>query len=334
MGWRGVFRAMAAAERRAQRARIAHAKQSERDAARRRKELLQQAAAMQAADEAVRARHEVQMFENYLDLVVSLHKDSWSPWDWQQVANGPPPARSQENERAAVAALQGYQPGLVDRATGNDKTKRAQLEAAILPARQQDALVYQQQYAQWEWYRRVGHGVVAGDIQAFRAVLDNLMPFEELEQLGTSVSVRSESPSYVEADVRVADADVIPTEEVKLLANGKLRNKSMAPGKYWALYQDHVCSPALRVGRELFALLPVPKAYVHVGRVGLNPATGHTDVLLLLSVAFDRASFMGLNFDRLDPSDAVAKYRPKMKFKKTTGFEPIEPLVPGRDISK
>jgi hypothetical protein len=159
------------------------------------------------------------------------------------------------------------------------------------------------------------------------------MPFEELEQMGTVVHVRSDAPWYIEADVLVADAEVVPSEERKLLANGKQQVSKMAAGKYWCLYQDHVCSAALRVGRELFALLPVNTAFVHVSRGGINPATGNQDRLPLVSVAFDRGSFMRLNFDRLDPSDAVNAYKPRMKFKKSTGFEPVELLVPASTMA-
>ena len=273
------------------------------------------------------------MFDNYLELIVSLHKDGWSPWEWNQVANAPPPPQTHDYERVAHGALVAYQPTLVDRTLGKDHIVRSQLEAAVHAARQQDAGIHQQIHAQWEWYRRVGHGVIQGDLAAYRTVLEHLMPFEELEQLGTAVGLRSEAPWYVEADVMVGDEDVIPAEERKLLASGKVSVKDMPKAKYWALYQDHVCSAALRVGRELFALLPVNTVFVHVGQRGLDSATGHHAVVPLVSASFDRASFMTLSFDRLDPSDAVSRFTHRMKFKKTTGFSPIEPIAPGNSMT-
>jgi len=100
----------------------------------------------------------------------------------------------------------------------------------------------------------------------------------------------------------------------------------MPKTKYWALYQDHVCSAAIRVARELFHLLPIARTYVHVAAEMLNTATGHSGPETVLSVEFDRDRLLGLNFDRIDASDAVESFRHAMNFKKTAGFSPVETL--------
>jgi uncharacterized tellurite resistance protein B-like protein len=46
----------------------------------------------------------------------------------------------------------------------------------------------------------------------------------------------------------------------------------------------------------------------------------------ILSVAMSRAVFAQLNFNRLDPSDAMENFPHLMEFKKTAGFGPVEPL--------
>ena len=119
---------------------------------------------------------------------------------------------------------------------------------------------------------------------------------------------------------------IVPTVDHKLLASGKLSTKEMPKAKYWGFYQEHVCSAAIRVARELFHLLPVGKVFVDVGTIRLNTATGHMDNDTFLSVEFDRGRLLGLNFDRLDPSDAVQSFTHRMEFKKSTGFVPIQPL--------
>jgi hypothetical protein len=67
---------------------------------------------------------------------------------------------------------------------------------------------------------------------------------------------------------------------------------------------------------------------VHVGTVRLNTATGHTGPETFLSAEFDRGRLLGLNFKRIDPSDAVQSFRNAMSFKKTTGFAPVDVLQP------
>ncbi len=332
MGWRGVVRSLEAAQRRDQRARVAHARQSQREATRARAALMQQHAAMMVATELARARYDVEVYENYLALIVSLHKDAWSPWDWHLISLSGPPAPSQEREHGALAALQSYQPSFADRTLGKDHIVRAQLEQALQLARQHDAAYSQQHYAQWGWYRRVGQGVAQGDLAAYVAVIEYLGPFGELEDLGTTVGVKTSAAWYLEATVTVRDAEIVPPQEMKLLASGKVSTKDMPKAKYWALYQDHVCSAAIRVARELLALLPVRTVFVNVGQPAVNSATGHDDLLPLLSVSFDRERFTSLNFDRIDASDAVSTFEHRMKFKKTSGFSAIEVMVPGNSM--
>lgn len=89
MGWQGVIRSMAAAERRSRRAHAAYARQQERAAMRRRRELLAQQAAQ---NELAHAQHQVQLFENYLELLVSVHKDCSDPWRWDRIVVQPRPS--------------------------------------------------------------------------------------------------------------------------------------------------------------------------------------------------------------------------------------------------
>jgi hypothetical protein len=109
--------------------------------------------------------------------------------------------------------------------------------------------------------------------------------------------------------------------------------KNMAAGKYWALYQDHVCSAGLRVARELFALLPIKVVFVHTYADAVDTATGHAAHVPIVSVAFEREKFGRLNFEALDASDAVGGFGGVMKFKKTSGFGKVEVLVPGNWVS-
>jgi hypothetical protein len=170
-------------------------------------------------------------------------------------------------------------------------------------------------------------GIVQSDLRSYQAVVDHLGPFEELESIGVNVRARIVEHSWAEAFTTVR-RDVVPPVEHKLLASGRLSSKDMPKTKYWSLYQDHVCSAAIRVARELFHLLPISRTYVHVAPVMLNTATGHLGPETVLSVEFDRERLLGLNFERIDASDAVESFTHAMSFKKTAGFSPVEMLQP------
>lgn len=153
------YRELQRQEREAERLRVQQAKESER----------------------LRAATEASRFENYLDLVVSLHKECGDAWDWQAIANmGPPspPARAATRESAAKLDLQSYSPGFFEKLFGGNKKKVAALTAAVAQARAVDegdyaqaTSQYQQAYAFWSERRALAARILAGDATVYQVAL-------------------------------------------------------------------------------------------------------------------------------------------------------------------
>lgn len=312
---------------------MAAQRRSERDAARQYRALVADRARWEKLAHQARGQYEVQMHEAYLDFIVSLHRDATNPWDWHAVTVSPEPDVTDDHEEYAMAEVRAYKPSLMDRMLGRDKERLREIYAVVEQAKLRDVATNKERYDQWVWYKRLAEGVLRGDLEAYATVLEYLAPFDELEQSGASVRTVVREPWYVEAFVTVRNEAVVPRDEKKLLANGNVSSKEMSAGKYWAYYQDYVCSAALRVGRELFHLLPLRKAYVHVGAPMLNSATGHYEPTTILSVEFERNELLSLNFSRVDASDAAERFRPNMKFKKTTGFSPVQNIEPASSLT-
>ncbi|XXX80089.1 hypothetical protein WMF30_15080 [Sorangium sp. So ce134] len=326
-----------ATARRIERAEAAARRRAERDALRRRRELIAQAAAVERMQDQQRAAYEVALFENYLQVIVSVHKECWNPWDWRQIAAAaPPPAPvyAGRHEAAAQHALQNYEPSVTEKLFKQDTKRRQTLAEDVGRARQQDQAEHhmalqqhQQAMAQWQWYSHVAQGVLSQDLDAYKAVLEYLSPFDELSELGIVVSLAEVQPGGVAVTCAVRDQEIVPTEERRLTAAGKLSVKAIPAGRYWELYQDHVCSCALRVAREIFGLLPVARVVVNVSTELLDASTGHKGPMTILGVNFVRPTFERLNLDMLDPSNAMTNFVHKMSFKKTKGFSAVSPLT-------
>jgi hypothetical protein len=80
----------------------------------------------------------------------------------------------------------------------------------------------------------------------------------------------------------------------------------------------------------MFALLPVETLIVTASADWLDSATGQTVEKPVLSVVMPRAGVARLDFDRLDPSDAVESFTHRGDFRasrKTEAFQPIEPFT-------
>ncbi|MBX3230661.1 MAG: DUF4236 domain-containing protein [Labilithrix sp.] len=309
---------------------------AERAARAEQRRLEAQARELARAEERQRAAYEVACFENRLALLTSLHKESWSPWDWNAIAASPPPPpppHLRNAEHAALQALSAWQPSFTDKMMGRVETVRQQLHAAVEQARAQEWGAYQQalghhqqEVARWQWFVNLARGINQGDLDAYEAALEHLSPFGELRQLGGEIEATALAPLVAEARLRVNGKDVIPAEILSLTKTGKRSTKKMPVQRFWELYQDHVCSAMFRIARELFALLPVEVALVHGRGWVLDTAIGNYVERALVSVAFTRTEFAALNLDLIDPSDALERFPHAMEFSKKVGLEPVDEI--------
>ena len=327
MGWKGTLRSLEADARR-----------REREARRRQRELERQHAQVEKMQEMERAAYEVQVYENYIDVLLSVHKDCAQPWDWEEIYSAPPPTkphRSDKREGAAQAELDGFKPGLTDKLLGRTESKREELVRAIARASEadegayQDALkAYEQDHADWQATRELARRILDGNPNAFTDAITQVDPFREIEGLGSSIKWSADDISAIEVTLCVNDEEVIPKESKTLLKSGKLSVKPMAKTKFYELYQDYVCGCVLRLARELFALLPYEMAIVTAESEILNTQTGHLEMQPILSVAIPRRTLEVLNFETLDPSDSMNNFVHRMNFMKTKGFRAVDAVSP------
>lgn len=170
--------------------------------------------------------------------------------------------------------------------------------------------------------------VLAGDIDAYFKVIEEADPFDDLLEFGSSFEVGTDDPSILEIEFRVMSGEVIPQNKLSLKADGGLSEKPFTKSEYFDLVQDYVASTILRVARDTFALLPVQKVLIHAVDTQLNTATGNEDEITIVSVMIKRDALMTINFERIDPSDCLAGFEINEKFKKTSGFAPVDRILP------
>ncbi len=306
---------------------LGSSRKTSRAAAQRRRELLAQQREQEKMLELQRAQYEVDLFENQIDVITSVHKDCTEEYDWQSIKDSLPPFEMGEvgpYEKQAIANLETFKPSWRDRLFNRVEIRKQGLYEEIEKAKQRD----KEAYREWELLKESATKVLNGDVNTYLEIIREFAPFEEISELGSSIQVSANHPKYIEATVFVHSNNVIPNEEKTLTKTGKLSVKQMSKTRFNELYQDYVCSCAIHVARELFALLPVEKVYVHaIGEV-LNTKNGQTEEGPILSVVFPRNLFSEINFDKIDCSDCIQNFSHNMSFKKTKGFEVVEKIVP------
>lgn len=327
MGWKGTLRSVRATYR-----------QAERDAQRRQRELERQRKEYERMQELERAAYEVDVHENRIQLLLSVHKERSPPLDWNAMAAAPEPTEPERQsvaEQAARKELEDYQPGLLDRAMKREQKKRSWLAEEVEKAIQIDQAKHRaalrswrDEHQDWKESRDLATRILATEPDAMLEAIEKLSPFSDISELGARLTFEIGDSRAVEATLHVHGDEVVPKEAKSLLKSGRLSVKQMPKSKFYELYQDYVCSCVLRVANELFAILPVELVFVTAVDRLLNTKTGHLEETPILSVAVSRETLSGLNLELIDPSDSLENFVHRMDFKKTKGFAGVRRLVP------
>ncbi len=237
------------------------------------------------------ARLEVEAFENELELLLSVQKETSSRFDWMEPLSALPPYKPSGSDLAA----------------------------------------YESECAELAKMRSLARRVLAGEAQAYGEALQELSAFGELSMLGSSIDVRVHNPKLVSCELMVNGRDAIPKEVKSLTAAGKLSVKAMPKARFHEHYQDYVCGCVLRVAREVLALLPLDTVIVTAKVSTFQASTGADVEIPVLSVAIPRATLERLDFARLDPSDSMENFKHRgdvIASRRSGEFSTIVPLAP------
>jgi len=327
MGWKGTLRSLIAAQRRI-----------ERESKRRQRELELEQKRIAKMQELKQAAHEVEAYENYIQVLTSIHKNCGEEWDWGKIYSSQPPekpVRKKIFEKEAQKKLESYRPNIIDKVLRRDKSRKQKINKLMELAKRKDENIYlealeeyKKNYANWETTHLLAMKILSGDIEAYINVIAEINPFKEINELGFAVEFQPINDKILEVTLYTNGENIVPTEVKTLLRSGKLSVKKMSKTKFYELYQDYICSATLRVACEMFALLPIETIIITVVSEILNTKTGHLENRPILSVAIPRKTLKKLNFAALDPSDAMDNFIHKMNFRKTKGFAPVERILP------
>jgi len=274
-------------------------------------------------DQLEAARLEVDAAERKLSGLLSVHKSCAPKVDWIVAVSALCPV-----EMAAFAADK----------RRDWRRKRVQLPLEDIggapplrrePLTDSGASAHPDALRSWERKRVMGKRLLSGEEAAFVEALSEFSYLEAVAQLGATIDVTVHSAKAVEIDVRCNDVTIIPAATKTLSSTGKVSEKAIPKAQAQGIYQDHVCSALLRVAREAFAVLPIGLVLLHGRAIVHDSARGADNLEAIYSVFISRGEFEVLDFERLDPSDAIESFPHRGDFKnsrKSGAFKPIKPF--------
>ncbi|WP_298463901.1 DUF4236 domain-containing protein [uncultured Mitsuokella sp.] len=154
------------------------------------------------------------------------------------------------------------------------------------------------------YFKQHAEAVLNGDIDAYFTVINDLNPLDDLMQYGSGFECGTDDPRKLSIHFHVNSDSVLR------------QARSLPRETYNDLLQDYVCGCAIRIARDMFALLPIRSLIVD--------AWDHHDEIL--SVDFGRRPFLQLDFANLDPSDTIEQFEHRMDFEASNGFSAIVPI--------
>ncbi len=221
--------------------------------------------------------------------------------------------------------------------------EKGNAEVVIEQARLQDDQLFQEamqtygvEKSEQEKLKDLAFRILAQEHRAYIDALVEFSPLREISDLGSLLHFTVHSATLIGCEIKVNGTQIIPTEVKTLTASEKLSIKPMPKGRFHEIYQDYVCGCMLRVAREVFAMLPVETVLVTALADLSDSRTGHTAEQPVLSAAMPRMIISQLNFEQLDPTEALENFRHRGDFKasrKSGVFQPITPLTPA-DIAQ
>lgn len=326
----GIIRSYQAAGRRIEREQQREARES----ARRFKE-------QQKLQSIIDAEQAVKDWENYVETLLSIHKNYSEVIDWKQVQYIPKPIEpsySNEQESEAKLKFDNFKPSFFDKLFRLTPKIIRNLERKVVESKLKDKRIFDQSYKKyqeeledWEEQQDISKGIENRDSEYYAMALDYLNPFSELKELGIRIKMFFDK-NYVDVDLYINCEDVIPNYTLSQTATGKLSKKNMPKSRFNELYQDHICSSVLRVAKEVLLNLPIKYTRINAISNSLNSRTGYLEDKIVLSIIISQERLNLINLQLVDPSDSMSIFDHNMNFKTATGFNEVQKVELKGDV--
>lgn len=291
-------------------------KQLERELARSEKEKQKQL-------ELEHARAVVEEYEAKIDAITTIHRSCADVIYWGSLVKIPAPFEAGSQGPREIEARQkadSYKAGFFAKhIRAFDAKANGSLDKKIAAAIEED----KKEYDEWEAVHAMATRIVDKDTDAMLEVIGSSGVFDDLTEYGSGFEVGLISYTVAEVEFDIMADTVVPKEYAALTSTGKLSLKPLSVTKRLDIMQDYVCSCAFRIARDLFAILPIGAVLIHAKDSFVDTSIGNKAEQDILSVLITRDKTDEMNFDLIDPSDAMVNFTHNMKFLKTKGFQPI-----------
>jgi len=275
----------------------------------------------------------LQEYDEYINSIITLHKTSSEAMNWEYLLAAPEPKlplRKADNQLIAESACRSFRPSLIDKLLGQGKQKHKGLMDKAQEAKQQDDLIYnctlkefKTDLVEWTKIQEVSQGVISREPFSYEEAIEFFNPFFPVTALGVLLSYEI-SINAIVVNMQVNAKKIVPEFVPNKVASGKAKLLNMQETDFNVLFYSFLCSSAIRIARETFALLPVEHLIVNVFESNIILMADEKVGRAILAVNFDQPQISTLDFSSDDCSSLLRSFPHHLSFSASAGFKEVD----------
>ncbi|WP_028829982.1 hypothetical protein [Proteocatella sphenisci] len=270
------------------------------------------------------AKTAINEYKKVMDMITEIHRNSDESIDWNYVYKSPEPFNINAlgpNALEVKEQIDNYIP------TASEKIFKTKLEKKLSnmkndlrKAMEKD----EETYNGWRTLVDLAGEVLRGNIDAYFEVINEMRPLDDLLEFGVDFEFGSNSSDTIHVEYVADSSNTVPFFELSLSSNGKLQKNNFKRSQHNEIIRLYIAASAIRIAKDMFALLPIEKTVVHIVDDYINEVITKKERVTVLSVEFERDKLEKAEMKNKDPLEILKGFNHNMKFTKAYGFSPVD----------
>lgn len=273
------------------------------------------------------SKNAIKEYEYLMFMVKNIYKFSIDIIEWSEVKRIPEPFNINELGPNAIieqSIIDAYEPSLVEKAFKSKLDKKKEyFKLKLREAMQKDEDIYNA----WRELIDLAEDILKGRLSSYFKAIKIINPFEDLLELGIDFEFGADDSNVMHVEYVVDSKEVIPYYKLTSSKMGVLNKSNFSREEYNNLVRDYIAGCAVRIARELFALIPIDEVVVHIVDHKFNTNNRINEKLTVLSADIKRNAIESLDVDNLTPIDILGALKYNMNFNDYDGLQIIDRII-------
>lgn len=267
------------------------------------------------------AKNAIKEYEYLMFIVKNIYKFSNDIIEWNEVRRIPEPFNINElgpNALIEQSLIDAYEPSLVEKAFKSKMDKKKEhFKLKLREAMQKDEYIYNA----WRELIDLAEDILKGSISSYFKAIKIINPFEDLLELGIDFEFGADNSDVMHVEYVIDSRKIIPYYKLTSSKMGVLNKSNFSREEYNNLVKDYISGCAVRIARELFALIPIKEVIVHIVDHKFNTDSRINEKLTVFSADIKRELIENLDIDKLTPFDILENSKYSINFNEYDGLQ-------------